>query len=54
MPNSLKRYQTEGHLHFIPFNCYHRLRYLHNDQARIAFETALETLRQRHDLQIFG
>ncbi|HLI76223.1 MAG TPA: hypothetical protein VKV02_04695, partial [Acidobacteriaceae bacterium] len=30
-----KRYQQEGHLHFITFSCYRRLPFLKNDPARI-------------------
>jgi putative transposase len=54
MPSRLKRYQTEGHYHFITFSCYHRLPYLNNDQARITFEEVLERVRQRHQFFLFG
>jgi putative transposase len=54
MPSNLKRYQTEGHYHFITFSCYRRLPYLDNDRARIVFEEALEKLRQRHQFFLFG
>ena len=54
MPSSLKRYQTEGHYHFLTFSCYHRLPKLNNDSARIVFEEMLEAVRRRHRLFIFG
>jgi len=28
MPSRLKRYQTEGHHHFLTFSCHRRLSYL--------------------------
>jgi putative transposase len=34
MPSHLKRYQTEGHYHFITFSCYRRLPYLDSARAR--------------------
>jgi len=54
MPNRLKRYQTEGHDHFITFSCYHRLPFLNEDRARLVFLDTLERLRQRHQFFLFG
>jgi putative transposase len=54
MPSSLKRYQTEGHYHFLTFSCYHRLPKLNDDRARIVFEQKLEGIRRRHRLFVFG
>jgi putative transposase len=54
MPSHLKRYQTEGHEHFLTFSCYRRLSYLLEDHARIVFEEALESLRQKHRFYLFG
>ena len=54
MPSRLKRYQTEGHYHFITFSCHRRLPYLNNDTARIVFEQVLEKLRIRHQFFVFG
>lgn len=54
MPSRLKRYQTEGHDHFITFSCYRRLPYLNEDRARLVFEETLEKLRQRHQFFLFG
>jgi putative transposase len=54
MPSHLKRYQTEGHYHFITFSCYRRLPYLDSDRTRILFEETLEKLRRRHNFFLFG
>jgi putative transposase len=54
MPSRLKRYQTEGHYHFVTFSCYRRLPYLNEDHARIAFVETLEKLRQRLQFLLFG
>jgi len=54
MPSCLKRYQTEGHYHFITFSCYQRLPYLTDDHACIVFEETLERVRQRHQFFLFG
>ncbi|MBN9616125.1 MAG: transposase [Acidobacteriales bacterium 59-55] len=54
MPSRLKRYQTEGHDHFITFSCYHRLPYLNKERACLVFAETLEELRQRHQFFLFG
>ena len=54
MPSRLKRYQDQGHYHFLTFSCYHRLPYLNNDHSRTTFLNILETLRQRHQFFLFG
>jgi putative transposase len=54
MPSHLKRYQTDGHYHFITFSCYRRLPYLDNDSTRILFEETLEKLHLRHGFFLFG
>ena len=54
MPSRLKRYQTEGHYHFLTFSCYHRLPYLNDDHSRATFLDILERLRQRHQFYLFG
>ena len=48
MPSRLKRYQHEGHYHFLTFSCYRRLAYLDCDRTRIVFEEILERVRRRH------
>lgn len=54
MPSRLKRYQTEGHHHFLTFSCYRRLPYLAEDYSKMVFLEILETLRRRHQFFIFG
>lgn len=54
MPSRLKRYQNEGHDHFLTFSCHHRLSYLNDDHSRTAFLQVLEQLRQRHEFYLFG
>jgi putative transposase len=54
MPSRLKRYQTEGHHHFLTFSCYRRLPYLNDDHSRRIFEETLERLRQRHHFFLYG
>ncbi len=54
MPSHLKRYQTEGHYHFLTFRCYRRLPYLCDDQSRTVFLDILEKVRGRHLFFVFG
>jgi putative transposase len=54
MPSRLKRYQNEGHHHFLTFSCYRRHAYLNDDRSRTAFEETLERLRRRHKFCLFG
>jgi putative transposase len=54
MPSKLKRFQTEGHLHFLTFSCHRRLPYLDNDLSRTIFLNALETFRSRHQFFLYG
>ncbi len=54
MPSHLKRYQTEGHHHFVTFSCYRRLSYLNDDHARTVFLEVLEQLRQRHEFRVYS
>jgi putative transposase len=54
MPSHLKRYQTEGHFHFLTFSCYRRLPYLCDAPSRTVFLKVLEELRERHRFFLFG
>ena len=54
MPLGLRRFQHEGHLHFITFSCYRRFPYLNTDAAYTCFERWLETLRNRHHFDVHG
>jgi len=54
MPSRLKRYQTEGHHHFLTFSCYRRQSYLVDDHSRSVFLGVLEAVRRRHQFLLFG
>ncbi len=54
MPPRLKRYQQEGHLHFITFSCCRRLPNLSDDLSRTCFEQLFETVRRRHLFEVHG
>ena len=54
MPSSLKRYQTDGHYHFITFSCYQRRPLLNSDHSRTVFLDTLEQLRHKHQFLLFG
>ena len=54
MPVELRRYQREGHLHFVTFSCYRRLPFLNVVSAYACFERRLESLRQRHRFAVHG
>lgn len=54
MPSRLKRYQTEGNLHFLTFSCYRRLPYLADNHSRRVFLEILEMVRRRHQFLLFG
>ena len=54
MPSRLKRYQTEGHHHFLTFSCYRRLPYLVDDHSRSVFLGILKAVRRRHQFFLFG
>ncbi len=53
MPSGLRRFQQEGHLHFITFSCYRRQPYL-DAETRARFERELERARRRYRFLIFG
>ena len=52
MPLGLKRYQDEGHLHFITFSCYRREPTL--PPFYLLFEHTLEQTRKRYHLDVHG
>ena len=52
MPLGLKRYQTEGHLHFITFSCHARKPHLTRHYE--TFEQSLEQTRKRYNLEVHG
>ena len=54
MPWGLKRYQESRQAHFVTFSCYHRLPFLTSIPARQTFESALERVRHKFDLCVYG
>ena len=54
MPWGLKRFQQEGHLHFVTFSCYRRRPYLAEPGAYATFEQTLEAVRIKHNFLING
>jgi putative transposase len=54
MPARLERFQREGGLHFLTFSCHGRLPYLASASACEIFEHALEAMRKRYVVFIFG
>jgi putative transposase len=54
MPPGLKRFQSEGDLHFITFSCHDRRPYLTTQKSKQVIEAMLETLPARHNFAILG
>ncbi len=54
MPWGLVRYHHTGQSHFITFCCYHRRALLISDASRRVFESALERVRRRFRLRVYG
>jgi len=54
MPSRLKRYQTEGHNHFLTFSCYQRLPHLDGNGSCTIFLQTLERLRRKHHFYLFA
>ena len=54
MPWGLKRFHESRQLHFLTFSCYHRQPNFESIASRIVFESALERVRQRFGLCVYG
>src|SRR5882672_10744603 len=54
MPWGLTRFQHSGQSHFVTFCCYHRRYLLTTEASRRIFESALERVRRRFRLQVYG
>jgi putative transposase len=54
MPQDLKRYQHEGHDHFITFSCHNRAPYLATPDSRTLVERSLESIRTRYRFELLG
>jgi putative transposase len=48
------RFQHSGQSHFVTFCCYHRRRLFTTDVSRQVFESALERVRRRFGIHIYG
>ena len=54
MPWGLKRFQASGQTHFVTFCCYHRRPSLTTPIPRQVFEAALERVRLRFEVCVYG
>lgn len=54
MPEGLKRLHHSRQSHFLTFSCYHRLPLLAQVQMQDAFLLALEHMRQRFRMRVYG
>jgi putative transposase len=54
MPWGLKRFQHTQQSHFVTFTCYHRHRWFTSDANRHVFELALERVRRKFKLRVYG
>jgi putative transposase len=54
MPDGLKRLHHSGQSHFLTFSCYHRLPLLAQLRIEEAFLLALEQVRRRFALRVYG
>ncbi len=54
MPWGLTRFHDSGQSHFVTFGRYHRRLLLTTDESRRIFEAALERVRRRFRLQVYG
>ena len=54
MPEGLKRYYGQEHLHFLTCTCYHRQAWLASDRRRDLFLQILEQVRQRYRFVVAG
>jgi putative transposase len=54
MPWGLTRFHHSGQSHFVTFCCYHRRRLFTTDASRRIFESALERVRRRYRLHVYG
>src|SRR5256885_16128096 len=54
MPWGLTRFHHSGQSHFVTFCCYHRRRLLITNESRRIFESALERVRRKYRLYVYG
>jgi putative transposase len=54
VPWGLKRFHESGQTHFITFSCYRRRTLLDNAVSRRTFELAVERVRRKYQLCVYG
>src|SRR5437660_9416734 len=54
MPRGLKRFHQSRQLHFLTFSCYHRRPNFGSIESRRTFESALERVRTKYGLYVYG
>ena len=54
MPSGLRRYHDTGHSHFVTFSCYQRRPLLEPSRACNVLLHALEEMRKKFDMRIYG
>jgi len=54
MPSRLRRHDEFGHIHFITFSCYRRLRFFQDDSIRRTFVDAMRLTREKHGIRWIG
>ena len=54
MPRKLVRRQNTGNLHYITFSCQDRNAYLRSAEAKVLFQSVLESRRIRYQFEIIG
>jgi putative transposase len=54
VPSRLKRYQESGQTHFVTFCCFHRRQLFTTADANSIFEAALERVRRKYRLYVYG
>jgi putative transposase len=54
MPWGLRRFHESGQTHFLTFSCYRREALFVAGSAKVVFEAALERVRKRHALRVYG
>ena len=54
MPSRLRRHDEFGHIHFITFSCYRRLRFFQDDSIRRTFVDAMRLTREKHGIRWLG
>jgi putative transposase len=54
MPWGLVRFHHSGQSHFVTFCCYHRRRLFITDASCRTFESALERVRRKYELGVYG